>query len=72
MDFIVEYTRCAIFCYTICSKFIIPNILFCYAICAFILYCIARESSMTHRFALLFLCRLYSMLEAERVSLWAF
>ena len=27
---------------------------FCYAICAFILYCIARESFMTHRFALLF------------------
>ena len=28
MDFIVKYTRCAIFCYTICSTFIIPNILF--------------------------------------------
>lgn len=27
---------------------------FCYAICAFILYCIARESFMMHRFALLF------------------
>ncbi len=42
------------FCYTIYSKFIVPNILFRYAICAFILYCIARESSMTHRFALIF------------------
>lgn len=42
------------FCYTICSKSIIPNVLFRYAICAFILYCIARESFMTHRFALLF------------------
>ena len=54
MDFIVKYTRYAIFCYTICSKSIIPNVLFRYAICAFILYCIARESFMTHRFALLF------------------
>ena len=92
------------FCYTICSKSIMPNALFRYAICAFILYCIARESFMTHRFALLFcngahrhrgcsactafgvkerkkryrnvvvqfLYRLYSMLEAEQVSLWAF
>ena len=33
------------FCYTICSKFIIPNIFFCYAICAFILYCIEGNLS---------------------------
>ena len=104
MNFIVKYTRCAIFVIPFVPSLLYQISFFRYAIYAFILYCIAGESSMTHRFALLFcngahrhrgcsactafggkrtekryrnvvvqfLCRLYSMLEAERVSLWAF
>ena len=72
MDFIVKYTRCAIFVIPFVPRLLYQIYFFRYAIYAFILYCIAGESSMTHRFALLFLYRLYSMLEAERVSLWAF
>ena len=54
MDFIVKYTRCAIFVIPFVPRLLYQIYFFRYAICAFILYCIARESFMTHRFALLF------------------
>ena len=46
MDFIVKYTRCAIFCYTICSKFIIPNILF--PLCHLCLYPLLYSKGIFH------------------------
>ncbi len=54
MDFIVKYTRCAIFVIPFVPRLLYQIYFFRYAIYAFILYCIAGESSMTHRFALLF------------------